>query len=95
MSDAKLPLSAALASAVALAAVAAPLTTAQAADEKCYGVSLAGENDCANLAGTHSCAGQSTVDWDGGEWKLVPEGSCEDMGGSLEAYEGVNPNPPS
>ena len=94
MSDAKFPLSAALASAVALAAVAAPLP-ALADDEKCYGVSLAGENDCANLAGTHSCAGQSTVDYDGGEWKLVPEGSCEDMNGSLEAYEGVNPNPPA
>ena len=54
------------------------------------GVSKAGENGCANAAGTHSCAGQSTVDFDGGEWKLVNEGSCTQMGGSLEPTEGVN-----
>ena len=49
--------------------------------EKCYGVALAGQNDCGNLAGTHSCAGQSTVDNDPGEWKLVPKGTCKDLGG--------------
>jgi uncharacterized membrane protein len=86
-----------LAGAVALAGTsAAPFAAAQAEDEvKCYGVAAAGENDCANAAGTHSCAGQSTVDWDGGEWKLVPAGTCEEMNGSLEPFEGVNPNPPA
>ena len=49
--------------------------------EKCYGVSQAGQNDCGNLAGTHSCAGQSTVDNDIGEWRLVPAGTCEELGG--------------
>jgi uncharacterized membrane protein len=49
--------------------------------EKCYGVSKAGQNDCGNLAGTHSCAGQSTVDNDIGEWRLVPAGTCKDLGG--------------
>jgi uncharacterized membrane protein len=49
--------------------------------EKCYGVALAGQNDCGNLAGTHSCAGQSTVDNDPGEWKLVPKGTCKDLVG--------------
>ena len=49
--------------------------------EKCYGVALAGQNDCGNLAGTHSCAGQSTVDNDIGEWRLVPKGTCKDLGG--------------
>lgn len=53
--------------------------------EKCYGVSLAGQNDCGNLAGTHSCAGQSTVDNDPGEWKLVSKGTCESVGGMLKA----------
>ncbi|MFT4655348.1 MAG: putative membrane protein [Kangiellaceae bacterium] len=49
--------------------------------EKCYGVSQAGQNDCGNLAGTHSCAGQSTTSNDIGEWKLVPTGSCAELGG--------------
>lgn len=49
--------------------------------EKCYGISPAGQNDCGNLAGTHSCAGQSTVDNDIGEWKLVAKGTCASLGG--------------
>jgi uncharacterized membrane protein len=49
--------------------------------EKCYGVSLAGQNDCSNLAGTHSCAGQSTVDNDIGEWRVVNKGTCQVKGG--------------
>jgi uncharacterized membrane protein len=44
---------------------------------KCYGVSLAGENDCAAGPGT-TCAGTSTVDYQGNAWKLVPAGTCED-----------------
>jgi len=40
------------------------------------GVSLAGENDCAAGPGT-TCAGTSTVDYQGNAWTLVPEGSCE------------------
>lgn len=90
-----LTIAAALAGAVSMAAFAAP-TAAVAQDEvQCYGVAAAGENDCANAAGTHSCAGQSSQDYHGGDWKLVPAGSCEEMGGSLEAFEGVNPNPPA
>lgn len=77
----KLLISAALASVVA-AGVAAPVTAA--GKEKCYGVSAAGQNDCGNLAGTHSCAGQSKVDNDPGEWKLVAKGSCIDIGGMLK-----------
>ena len=46
---------------------------------------MAGQNDCANLAGTHSCAGQASVDNDFGEWKLVAKGTCEDLGGLLKA----------
>ncbi|MBF7072120.1 DUF2282 domain-containing protein [Glaciecola sp. MH2013] len=70
------------------AALATVLTTGVITDveakkkkEKCYGVSAAGQNDCANLAGTHSCAGQSTVDNDIGEWRLVPAGTCKELGG--------------
>jgi uncharacterized membrane protein len=53
--------------------------------EKCFGVAKAGQNDCANLSGSHSCAGQATVDNDPGEWKYVPKGTCKDMKGMSEA----------
>jgi uncharacterized membrane protein len=43
--------------------------------EKCYGVSLAGHNDCAAGAGT-TCAGTSKVDYQGNSWKNVPAGTC-------------------
>lgn len=43
--------------------------------EKCYGVSLARQNDCAAGPGT-SCAGTSKIDYQGNAWKLVPTGSC-------------------
>ncbi|MGY8904734.1 MAG: BufA1 family periplasmic bufferin-type metallophore [Burkholderiales bacterium] len=49
--------------------------------EKCYGIAKAGQNDCANLAGTHSCAGQSTVSDDKGEWKYVAKGTCAGLKG--------------
>lgn len=43
--------------------------------EKCYGVSLAGQNDCAAGAGT-SCAGTSRTDYQGDAWTLVDKGTC-------------------
>lgn len=51
---------------------------------KCFGVALAGENDCAAGPGT-SCAGTSTVDYQGNAWKYVDGGEegCNDMGGTL------------
>ncbi len=49
--------------------------------EKCYGISTAGQNDCANLSGTHSCAGQSKVSNDVNEWKYVAKGTCASMKG--------------
>ena len=51
--------------------------------EKCYGVAQAGKNDCAS--GSHACAGHSKTDRDPAEWKYVPKGECEKMGGSLAA----------
>lgn len=61
--------------AAALASFGA-VNTASAADVKCYGVSLAGQNGCAAGAGT-SCAGTSKVDYQGNAWTLVKDGTCE------------------
>lgn len=61
------------------AALAAHTSTATAqTKEKCYGVSLAGENDCAAGPGT-TCAGTSTVDYQGNAWTLVDTGTCESI----------------
>ena len=61
------------------------LSTAHAADEKgkekCFGVAKAGANDCANLSGTHSCAGQSKNAMGADEWNYVAKGTCAQMGG--------------
>lgn len=69
-----------------LMAAALTSTTVQAADgpkEKCYGVSKAGRNDCGNAK--HSCAGEAKTDNDPAEWKYVPKGTCEKMGGKTTA----------
>ena len=52
-----------------------------AAKEKCYGVAEAGKNDCGTAK--HSCAGQAKTDKAADEWKYVPIGECEKMGGKL------------
>ena len=69
-----------LALAASVATAIAGLSTAAHAqsNEKCYGVSLAGENDCAAGPGT-TCAGTSTVDYQGNAWTLVPAGTCADI----------------
>jgi len=52
--------------------------------EKCYGVSAAGKNDCA--AGVHSCAGQSTKNFDKSSFLFLPAGECSKLaGGSMMA----------
>ena len=61
----------------ALAAAMSFSAPAFAAQEHCYGVALKGQNDC--KAGAHSCAGQSTKDYSGTEFKLVPKGTCTSM----------------
>jgi uncharacterized membrane protein len=53
--------------------------------EKCYGIAKAGQNDCANLSGTHSCAGQTKADMAPEDWKYVAKGTCKDMKGLSEA----------
>lgn len=72
---------AALALATSLASALATVSTpAFAADdkEKCYGVALKGQNDCAAGPGT-TCAGTSKVDYQKNAWKLVPTGTCVSM----------------
>lgn len=69
---------AAIAAALALSVALGSAADAQAAKkpmEKCYGVSLAGKNDCKAGAGT-SCAGTSKIAYQGDAWKLVPAGTC-------------------
>ncbi|HME85216.1 MAG TPA: DUF2282 domain-containing protein [Roseiarcus sp.] len=66
-----------LASAVATAAKAGP-APAQPGADKCYGIALAGKNDCAAGVGT-TCAGTSTVDYDPHHWKYVAKGTCESI----------------
>jgi len=58
-----------------LAGAAHAQQAAAAPVEKCYGVALAGKNDCKAGAGT-SCAGTSQADYQGNAWKLVPAGTC-------------------
>lgn len=72
------------------AAATAPVHAAET--EKCYGISLAGANDCAAGPGT-TCAGTSTVDYQGNAWTVVAKGTCATMElpegrmGSLEALD--------
>jgi uncharacterized membrane protein len=100
MSKAKTTTSLVIASAVATAVASSASVAPALAEgdmEKCFGVSLAGKNDCAAGPGT-SCAGTSKVDYQGNAWTLVPAGLCEntefwakvlpgDRTGSLEAIE--------
>jgi uncharacterized membrane protein len=72
-------LAASLATALTLAATLPGAAVAQdATKEKCYGVALKGQNDCAAGPGT-TCAGTSKIDYQKNAWKLVPAGSCTTM----------------
>jgi len=82
-----LALAGALAGALASLAAAAE----EGGKEKCFGVALKGENDCAAGPGT-TCAGTSKTDYQGNAWKLVPKGTCTTIetpngNGSLEPKE--------
>ena len=68
---------AALLGAIATASIAAGGAHAME-QEKCFGVSLAGQNDCAAGPGT-TCAGTSTVDYQGNAWTLVDAGTCAEI----------------
>jgi uncharacterized membrane protein len=74
-------LATAMVTAVASLASAAPLSKDEAAaavaakKEKCFGVALKGQNDCAAGPGT-TCQGTSTADFQGNAWKFVRGGTC-------------------
>ena len=53
--------------------------------DKCFGIAKAGQNDCANLSGTHSCAGQTKADNEAADWKYVAKGTCKNLKGMTEA----------
>ncbi len=83
-----LPLFSAVATALALQA--APADAAK--KEKCFGIAKAGENGCAAGPGT-TCAGTSTLDFQGNAWSLVEAGSCLDI--ELPAMADGSPRTPS
>jgi uncharacterized membrane protein len=66
------------------ASVAAQPVPQKEGTEKCFGVAKAGQNDCGTAK--HACAAQGAkVDADPNEWKYVPRGTCEKMGGKMSA----------
>ena len=66
---------AALTAAIATTAATAQPVRPQPGMDKCYGISLAGRNDCAAGPGT-SCAGTSVRSYQGDAWKYVARGTC-------------------
>jgi uncharacterized membrane protein len=77
----------AIASAVGslLALGSASVSAGDKAKEKCAGIVKAGQNECATSK--HGCAGQAKTDNAADEWKYVPKGECEKMGGKVVAAE--------
>jgi uncharacterized membrane protein len=79
--------------AAALTMIAAPAFAAgpkppQPTMDKCYGIAMKGDNDCAAGAGT-TCAGTASADYQGNAWKYVAKGTCTTIktpkgAGSLE-----------
>lgn len=86
-----LSIAGALAGAVVMAQSATP---ARAADGiKCYGISMAGKNDCANQAAGHSCAGQSKASYDGADFRVVKDAAaCTAEMGKTMPFQGTNPD---
>lgn len=76
----------ALAGAAAPASAGAPQSAATGI-EKCYGIALAGKNDCKAGPGT-TCAGTSTVNYAGNAFKEVKPGTCLSLGGTLQPHDG-------
>jgi uncharacterized membrane protein len=84
----------AVAGALALAGAAAAQTKG-ATGFKCWGIAKAGQNDCANVAKTHDCAGQSKANYDLADWKAVKDAAeCAKLGGSDKPGKGPNPKAP-
>jgi len=79
--------------AAALVASPAVAGSTSGAKEKCYGIALKGKNDCKAGPGT-SCAGTSTLDYQGNAWKMSAKGTCLKMGGTLKPHTGNAPPRP-
>lgn len=68
-----------------------PYQAKAAEKEKCYGIAVAGMNDCAAADGSHSCAGLAKVDASGNEWVLLPKDTCKRIiGASLTPQIDIN-----
>jgi uncharacterized membrane protein len=65
---------------LATTATAAPVCAEQ---ERCYGVSKAGKNDCATS--TTACVGSAKQDYQKDAWLYVPKGTCDKLGGTASA----------
>src|SRR4030081_3809332 len=91
-------LTSAVATALASFATAAPMTNAEkkaavaAHKEKCYGVALKGQNDCAAGPGT-TCQGTSTIDFQGNSWKFVQGGTCTTIAVPGGKHGSLTPRP--
>jgi uncharacterized membrane protein len=68
----------------ALISIAATIASSASADEiKCFGISVAGKNDCNHFYGAHSCAGKATSSYDPGDWVYSPDAlNCKKSCGS-------------
>jgi uncharacterized membrane protein len=73
----------AIASLIAVSSVTATQAFAAEGKDKCYGVAKKGQNDCGTA--NHSCHAKAAADNLPDEWKYVPAGSCEKIGGKLTA----------
>lgn len=62
-------------------------------DEKCYGVTKAGQNGCNSNKSKHSCAGHSKIDNDPNDFIMLPQGSCLKIGGKLKPAGNKKPPP--
>jgi uncharacterized membrane protein len=80
-----------IATALAAVCVSGTVLAADAGSdkEKCFGIAKAGQNDCASVMGTHSCAGQAKKDLDPTEWKYVVKGGCAKAGGTTAMPPGA------
>ena len=83
--DQKTLVAAAVAGLFALGAQSGALAAEK--QEKCWGVAKAGQNECGSNKTAHSCAGQSTANYDPNDFKVVKAGTCMTMGGSLTQGE--------
>ena len=81
--DQKRMATAAVAGLFALGVAAGSALAQDKGQEKCWGVAKAGQNDCGSNKTAHSCSGQSKMNYDPNDFKVVKAGTCVQMGGSL------------